>query len=164
MWADITTSTPAAMAARNGTSSTESSRAQSDVMTGSARCESVPVSPWPGKCFAVASMPWSCRPRTSAATSRPTCDGVLAERARVDDRVGGVVVDVRHRREGEVHADRAPFERGDPPDVIRRAVAPGGAHAHIGWEQRPAVEPETGAALEVGGRRAAAARSAAAAG
>jgi hypothetical protein len=26
-------------------------------MTGSARCESVPVSPWPGKCFAVASIP-----------------------------------------------------------------------------------------------------------
>jgi len=75
MWADITTSTPARMAARNGTSSSESSRAQVDVITGSARCESVPVSPCPGKCFAVASMPKSCRPRTSAATMRPTWAG-----------------------------------------------------------------------------------------
>ncbi len=45
MWADITTFTPAAIALRNGTSSTESSRAQFEAITGSARCESVPVSP-----------------------------------------------------------------------------------------------------------------------
>ena len=38
-------------------------------------CESVPVSPWPGKCFAVASIPWSWMPRISAAASRPTSTG-----------------------------------------------------------------------------------------
>ena len=75
MWADITASTPAAIAARNGTSSTESRRAQLAAITGSAMCESVPVSPCPGKCLAVASIPWSWRPRTSAATIRPTASG-----------------------------------------------------------------------------------------
>ena len=111
----------------------------------------MPVSPWPGKCFAVASIPWSCSPRTSAATSRPTVGRVLAERAGVDDRVGGIVVDVGHRREGEMDADRAALERRDPADVVGGAVAPGGAHAHIGWEERAAVESDAGPALEVRG-------------
>ena len=75
MWADITTFTPAAIALRKGTSSTESSRDQVEGITGSDRWESVPVSPCPGKCFAVASTPLSCSPRTSAATIRPTAAG-----------------------------------------------------------------------------------------
>ena len=57
MWADMIAATPAAMALRNGTSSTESSRAQSAVLTGSAMWESVPVSPWPGKCLAAGQHP-----------------------------------------------------------------------------------------------------------
>ena len=75
MCADITTSTPAAMAARKGTSSRVSSRPQSARMMGSEMCESVSVSPWPGKCFAVASMPASWVPRTAAATKRATVWG-----------------------------------------------------------------------------------------
>ena len=76
---------------------------------------------------------------------------ILAERAGIDDRVGGIVVDVGHRREGQVHADGAALERGDAADVVGGAVAPGRAHAHIGGKQRPAVEPEAGPALEVRG-------------
>ena len=61
MWPGITEPTPALMAARNGTSSTESSRARGRSMTGSPRCESTAVSPWPGKCFAVAITPAALR-------------------------------------------------------------------------------------------------------
>ena len=43
--ADITAATPLLMAARKGTSSTESSRAQGASMTGSEMWVSVPVSP-----------------------------------------------------------------------------------------------------------------------
>src|SRR5213594_2591372 len=38
-------------------------------------CESICVSPWPGKCLSVASMPWSRRPRTYSCTKRDTCRG-----------------------------------------------------------------------------------------
>ena len=86
-------------------------------MTGSARCESVPVSPWPGKCLAVGEHPVVLQPAHLGGDQAAHLGRVLAERAGVDDRVGGVVVDVRHRREGEVHADRAALERGDPPDA-----------------------------------------------
>ena len=57
MCALITMSAPASMPARNGTSSRESSLAYPAVITGSPMWESVWVSPWPGKCFRVASMP-----------------------------------------------------------------------------------------------------------
>ena len=45
MWADITAATPLLMAARKGTSSTESSRLHGASMTGSEMWVSVPVSP-----------------------------------------------------------------------------------------------------------------------
>ena len=38
-------------------------------------CESTSVSPCPGKCFAVATSPPSCVPRTNAADSRATRSG-----------------------------------------------------------------------------------------
>ncbi len=52
-WAVITAVTPAATAARNGTSSSVSSRSQQARTTGSVMWESMSVSPWPGKCLAV---------------------------------------------------------------------------------------------------------------
>ena len=54
---DMMNAAPATTAARNGTSSRVSSRAQGVGMTGRARWLSVSVSPWPGKCLAVASIP-----------------------------------------------------------------------------------------------------------
>ena len=39
------------------------------------RCESVPVSPCPGKCFAAVNMPCSFDPLINAATRLPTCTG-----------------------------------------------------------------------------------------
>ena len=39
------------------------------------RCESVPVSPCPGKCFAAVSMPCAFDPLMNAATRSPTCAG-----------------------------------------------------------------------------------------
>ena len=54
MCAVITESTPAAMAALNGTSSTLSRRSRSTVIVGMFMWLSTAVSPCPGKCFTVA--------------------------------------------------------------------------------------------------------------
>src|SRR5919112_1425086 len=102
MWADITTSTPAAIAARKGTSSTESSRAQLEPITGSDRWESVPVS---GKMFRRRQHAVVLQPAHLGGDQPAHVAGVLAEGAGVDDRVGRIVVHVRDRREGQVHAD-----------------------------------------------------------
>ena len=73
--ATMTESTPAAMALRNGASSTEFRRARSPVTWATLRCESVAVSPWPGKCLAVVIIPPARAPWMYAATRSPTCSG-----------------------------------------------------------------------------------------
>ena len=75
MCEDITASMPAAIAARNGTSSTASSRARECSTTARSRWVSVAVSPWPGKCLAVASMPPCWIPRMYAVAMRATSSG-----------------------------------------------------------------------------------------
>ena len=57
--------TPAEIAARKGTSSRCSKRSRFAGITGKSMCESAAVSPCPGKCFAVASMPLSWMPIVS---------------------------------------------------------------------------------------------------
>ncbi len=71
----ITLPTPASIAARKGTNSNSSSRARSALITGRSMCESAAVSPCPGKCFAVASPPFSFTPRTYALTNSATRPG-----------------------------------------------------------------------------------------
>ena len=90
---------PASMAAANGSSS------RSRSCRGSGRPQATKrgigaVSPWPGKCLAVAAMPVDWRPRTQAAPCRAT-GRRRAEAAHADHRVVGVGVDVDVRREGE---------------------------------------------------------------
>ncbi|PSK61312.1 hypothetical protein B0E53_06787 [Micromonospora sp. MH33] len=71
----ITACAPAVTAARNGASSTASSRARSPPMRGRSWWESTRVSPCPGKCLAQAATPPACRPRTQAAVCRATRAG-----------------------------------------------------------------------------------------
>ena len=71
----ITASTPASTAIRKGRSSTSSIRARSAAITGRTKCESLRVSPWPGKCLAVESAPPARAPRMKAAPSLPTVSG-----------------------------------------------------------------------------------------
>ena len=59
----ITAGTPARTAFRKGSSSVRSSSSMLLSTQGSARWESVSVSPWPGKCLAEHSTPPSNRPR-----------------------------------------------------------------------------------------------------
>ncbi len=67
--------TPAAIAARNGASSTSSSAARDRAMRGRSWCESTAVSPCPGKCLAQAATPASCSPVIHAAVCRATMAG-----------------------------------------------------------------------------------------
>src|SRR5216683_948537 len=109
--------TPAAMAARNGASSTRSRRARSPLTVGRSRCESVLVSPWPGKCFAVERPPFSSTPRTNAATNSETragsspkervlmigFSGLLLTSASDEKRNFGVALQRVHQNGGGVH-------------------------------------------------------------
>src|SRR2546430_13695807 len=52
--------TSAWTAARNGTNSTRRKRSGGSSRRGSSRCESTPVSPWPGKCLPQAATPSAC--------------------------------------------------------------------------------------------------------
>ncbi len=52
--------------ARNGSNSRASSVARSAAQTGSVRCESVRVSPWPGACFKQAATPLPRKPSSQA--------------------------------------------------------------------------------------------------
>ncbi|MNX83795.1 hypothetical protein D3C86_1155710 [compost metagenome] len=57
--ADMTEATSAAIAARKGGHSIASSRAREATTAGRRVCESVAVSPCPGKCLAQARAPWA---------------------------------------------------------------------------------------------------------
>lgn len=75
MWAVITASIPAAIADRNGGASSVSHSSRVWWMYGSLVWLSSVVSPWPGKCLAVAATPVPRYPFTCAATSRATARG-----------------------------------------------------------------------------------------
>ncbi len=114
-----------------------------------ARCESTLTLPWPGKCFAVASAPFSSTPRTNSRDVFRHVLRIFAERADVDDRVVGIVVDVRIRREDPVHAGGARFERGVFAGGVGELRIARGADGHGGRERRAFVEAHPGAGLEI---------------
>jgi hypothetical protein len=72
MCAVMMEATPASIAALNGTNSTRSSRSGGCSTIGSSWCESVAVSPCPGKCFPQAAIPSACSVRTITLPSRAT--------------------------------------------------------------------------------------------
>ena len=100
-------STPASIAAANGTSSRSAQRRHRRASTRRRpRCVSALVSPWPGKCFAHTLMPPSWKP-VDRRDDVPRHDvGGRAERAHADDGVARIRVDVRARRERQVDAER----------------------------------------------------------
>src|SRR5690606_3407946 len=104
-WAVMTKSTPSSIAARNGSRSKASISSRSALTTGISECESWLVLPWPGKCLAGGGQD-ALRPRP--ADERTNVSGgfvrIGAERARRDDRVAWITVDVRHRRTCDVDA------------------------------------------------------------
>ena len=61
-WATMTAPMPWSKACANGASSMESKRARGWLMVGSVLCESLSLSPCPGKCLAVARTCTSCKP------------------------------------------------------------------------------------------------------
>ena len=123
MCAVMTSDAPAAIAALNGTSSTESSRAEFALTIGSPTCESTSVSPWPGKVFCRRELAAVLRAANEQRRQPRHALRVLAERARVDHRVRRIVVHVDDRREVDVNPDRAPFLRDRSADVVGIRVA-----------------------------------------
>ena len=121
------------------------------MITGSAMCESVPVSPCPGKCFAVASIPWSWRPRTSAATMPATAAGSSPKERVLMIGLAGLLLT------SATGANARWMPTARPSSAVMRPISyamlslPVGAHAHIGGQRGAAVEPDAGAALEVRG-------------
>ena len=109
-------------------------------MIGNATWLSAPVSPWPGKCLAVAVTCSSCWPLTAARHILGHQLRVRGERPDADDRVGRVDVDVGVRGEVGVDADRPQLLAGDLVRVVGQLRVAGRTEGHR--------------AGELGGRRA----------
>ena len=76
---------------------------------------------------------------------------VFTERARVDDRIARIVVDVRDGRVNPIHSRGARFESGDfahRVGVLRSAAR---GNRHLRRKRCAFVEPHRGPALEIGG-------------
>ena len=109
----------------------------------SCRWLSTAVSPWPGKCLAVVSRPPARAPSMKARGQARHERRVFAEGPDVDDRVAGIVVDVRHRREGPVNPEGTPFAGRHLAGEARCALRPGRSHRHrVGQGHDPASDAE----------------------
>ena len=117
--------TPAAASARNGTSSTRSSRSRSCSMRGRSRWLSTLVSPWPGKCLAQAATPSRCSPSAKATAWRATSSGSREKLRSPITGFAGLVSTSATGREVEIHAqvgELAAERAGQLVRVRRRAA------------------------------------------
>ncbi len=132
--------TPASIAALNGTNSTSRSRSGGCSTSGSSWCESVLVSPCPGKCLPQAATPAPCSAAMIArAEARRPSAASLAERAIADDGILRVGVDVEHRRVVERDADRFQLRGQRPREPLGQrdvAAAPERRHRRPLGERR----------------------------
>ena len=159
-------------ARRTAASSTVAQPRSSASTRGSSRCESVAVSPWPGKCLPQPRTPADSSPRQNASACARGAARVGAERAIADDRIRGIGVHVEHRRVVDVEAERRHLERpwrGRPPRCTRgrrraatRAI---GGHTVSGALTRCTRPPSWSTLTTIGGpsgrRRRRAARASA---
>ena len=132
---DMTASTPAAMAAGRAAAQSGRGALRGCSMIGRPRWVSTVVSPWPGKCLAVASIPPAWMPLMYACAISETRLDVLAERADVDDRVARVVVDVDDGVEVHENADAPPLAGGD----LAPRGTPAAGRASRQWSSRAAA-------------------------
>ncbi len=157
--------TPAATDARNGTSSTVSSLALETPTTGSARMGidlGVAVS---GKMLSgrdhavVLKSTHECR-----AQPRRQC-WILAVGPRIDDRIGGIVIDVENRCVGDVDAQSPSLERCHSTLLVGERRVAGGSKRHLRRKDDRATQVDgvreeptapcavAGAKLEVGAEK-----------
>ena len=118
-WPDITSRTPASVAARNGTSSTASSSSRVRRTTSRAWCVSTLPSPLPGKCLPVPATPADWRPLSHAGREPRDLGRIVAERPDAQGGVRRIGRDIEHRGVIHVHADRPQLEPDGPADPLR---------------------------------------------
>ena len=75
---------------------------------------------------------------------------IFAERARIDDRIAGIIVDVGNRRVNPVNADGAGFERGDFAHGVSVGRISAGRQRHRRGKRSAFVEPHGRAAFKIG--------------
>ena len=135
---------PAAIAARNGASSTASSSSRVAETTGRPRCESTSVAPWPGKCFAQAATPPACSPVTNAATWRETSAGSEPNERTPITGLSGFVVDVGDRSEIQRDAGRAELVGEGAGDLLGERDVVDRAERERAGQRAAAARPRGG--------------------
>ena len=140
---------PAAMAARKGASSTRSRCARSLVTVGRSRCESVLVSPWPGKMFRGGEAAVFLDAAHERGDEFGDARGIFAKRARVDDRIFGIAVDVGIGRENPGNANGSRFERRDFSHRVGVFRAARGGDGHGVGKRSAFFDAHGRAALEI---------------
>ena len=75
---------------------------------------------------------------------------VLSVGADVDDRIGGIVVDIHHWGKNPVDSQGTGFLGGDAPLPVSPPLRSGGPHGHVPGQGNGMANTEGGPALEVG--------------
>ncbi len=149
-WPTITESTPAAIALRNGTNSTVFSRSMLAGTRARVRCESVSVSPWPGKCLAVVSKPSLMRALDVGRNHFAHLFGIFAEGARINNGIGRIGIDIRNRKPVPLDANGARLLSTDAAEFARQVFVARRAKGHGRRKRRRALKTHRKAALKVG--------------
>jgi hypothetical protein len=139
-WKVIMPSMPAAIARRNGTSSTESMRARLACTVVMVRCEFSSVSPCPREMLPGGEDTVTLKAVDHGLSHVGDETRILAEGTHSDDRIRRIVVDVENRSESDVNTKRSRFNRGDASFLIGECRIASGAESHLVWEHRPAAE------------------------
>ncbi len=150
MWPSITESTPASTAARKGRSSTDSSRARSGAHRGQLQMavdRGVPVA---GEVLGGGEeAARACAGDEGGGQARHQ-RRVFGEGPDVDDRIAGIVVDVRDRGESPVNPQGSTFASRHLAGESRRALRPGRPHRHrVRQRHHPAADAEADAPFHV---------------
>ncbi len=152
-WPGMMESTPAAMAARKGTSSVPFNSSRSPGTVARARWESTATLPCPGKMFGGGDGAVFLHAANELRDVFGDGLRIFAERTHVDDGIVGIVIHVGIGREDPVHAGGARFEGNGLADNVGELGIASGGDGHGGREGSAFVEAHAGARFKVGAKK-----------